>query len=176
MNRILISFLLIASLVQSNRVLADEGMWLPYFLGKKYQEMKALGLNLTQDQLYSLEKASLKDAIVMLDGGNCTGEMISSQGLLLTNHHCGYGEIQAHSSVEHDYLTNGFWAYQLSEELVNPGKTASFLVRIEDVTAKVLEGIDQNTSEQERSAKIEAASSKIEKEAVKGTHYNAKVS
>jgi hypothetical protein len=175
MKKILLSLLLIAGLLSSNQVKADEGMWLPYFLGKKYQEMKALGLNLTQDQLYSINQASMKDAIVMLDGGNCTGEMISSQGLMLTNHHCGYGEIQAHSSVEHDYLTNGFWAYQLSEELINPGKTASFLVRIEDVTSKVLEGISLETSEQDREAKISTAIAKIEKEAVKGTHYNASV-
>ncbi|MCF8294455.1 MAG: S46 family peptidase [Bacteroidales bacterium] len=161
-------------LFQGN-VKADEGMWLPYFLGKKYQEMKALGLSLTQEQLYDINHASLKDAIVMLDGGNCTGEIISSQGLLLTNHHCGYGEIQAHSSVEHDYLTDGFWAYSLGEELVNPGKTASFLVRIEDVTAQVLKEVKATASEQEREQAIQTAIAKLEKDAVKGTHYEAQV-
>ena len=176
MKRKLLVLTLAFTLIFSGNVKADEGMWLPYFLGKKYQEMKALGLNLTQDQLYNLDNPSMKDAIVMLDGGNCTGEIISSQGLLLTNHHCGYGEIQAHSSVEHDYLTDGFWAYNLGEELVNPGKTASFLVRIEDVTAEVLKDVKAGASEAERSQAIQLAVARIEKESIKDTHYEAQVS
>ncbi len=153
---------------------ADEGMWLPFFLGKKYEEMKAMGLKLTPEQLYDINNASLKDAIVALDGGGCTGEMISPKGLLLTNHHCGYGEIQSHSTLEHDYLTDGFWAQNEGEELVNPGKTASFLVRIEDVTERVLEEITNNTSAG-RNGAIRSISQKIEKEATENTHYNAEV-
>ena len=154
---------------------ADEGMWLPFLLGKKYNEMQRLGLKLSPEQLYDINHASLKDAIVMLDGGNCTGEMISDQGLLLTNHHCGYGEIQQHSSVEHDYLTDGFWAFSKDEELVNPGKTASFLVRIEDVTEKVLAGVKDEMTESERAKTIRKAFKDIVKEATEKTDYNAVV-
>ncbi|MBU0488359.1 MAG: S46 family peptidase [Bacteroidetes bacterium] len=138
--------------------IADEGMWIPMLLGEKnYAEMQRLGLKLSPEQLYSINNASLKDAIVMLDHGSCTGEIISDQGLLLTNHHCGYGQIQAHSSVEHDYLTDGFWAKSKEEELPNPGKTVSFLVRIEDVTSKVLNGIKEGMSLTERDEKIAAS-------------------
>ena len=154
---------------------ADEGMWLPFLLGKKYAEMQKLGLKLTQKQLYDINNASLKDAIVMLDHGNCTGEIISSQGLLLTNHHCGYGEIQEHSSVEHDYLTDGFWAMNMNEELVNPDKTASFLVRIEDVSAKVLKNVTDDMSESDRNNEIKSAIKEIKKEAIGDTHYEAMV-
>ena len=163
-------------LVFGGNVRADEGMWLPFLIGqKKYAEMQRLGLKLTKEQLYDINNASLKDAIVQLDGGNCTGEMISAEGLLLTNHHCGYGEIQAHSSVEHDYLTNGFWAMSRDEELANPGKTASFLIRIEDVTEKILKDVTDDMSEAERRVAIKQASSVVEKEAIGETHYEAHV-
>ena len=154
---------------------ADEGMWLPFLLGKKYAEMQKKGLKLTPEQLYDINNASLKDAIVRLDGGGCTGELISPEGLLLTNHHCGYGEIQAHSSVEHDYLTDGFWAMNRQEELVNPGKTASFLVRIEDVTSKVLADVTSEMTEGDRGQIIRKAMGKIEDEAIEGTHFEATV-
>lgn len=154
---------------------SDEGMWLPFLLGKKYAEMQRLGLKLTPEQLYDINNASLKDAIVQLDGGGCTGEMISAQGLLLTNHHCGYGEIQAHSTTDHNYLEDGFWAYKMKEELVNPGKTASFLVRIEDVTEAVLEEVTDDMSESDRGQKISSVRKKIVAEATKDTHYNATV-
>ncbi len=154
---------------------SDEGMWLPFLLGKKYAEMQKLGLKLTAEQLYDINNASLKDAIVQLDGGGCTGEMISAEGLLLTNHHCGYGEIQAHSTTDHNYLEDGFWARKKSEELVNPGKTASFLVRIEDVTEKILAEVNDEMSEQERRGAIRGASQKIVKEATTDTKYNANV-
>lgn len=155
---------------------ADEGMWLPFLIGqKKYAEMQKLGLKLTPQQLYDINNASLKDAIVRLDGGGCTGEMISSEGLLLTNHHCGYGNIQSHSTVDHDYLTDGFWALNRGEELMNEGKTASFLIRIEDVTEQVLANVTDTMSEADRSEAINEAAKKIEKEAIGDTHYEATV-
>ncbi len=119
---------------------AVEGMWVPIFLEKlNADEMKAMGMRITTDDIYHFEKASLKDAVVIF-GGGCTGEMISSKGLLLTNHHCGYGQIQSHSSVENDLLTKGFWAKDASEELKNPGLTATFIRLMEDVTDAVLDG------------------------------------
>ncbi|MCH8545321.1 MAG: S46 family peptidase [Cryomorphaceae bacterium] len=119
---------------------AVEGMWVPIFLEKlNADEMKAMGMRITTEDIYHFEKACLKDAIVIF-GGGCTGEMISSKGLLLTNHHCGYGQIQSHSSVENDLLTNGFWAKNASEELKNPGLSATFIRLMEDVTEAVTNG------------------------------------
>jgi len=120
-------------------VMADEGMWLPCLIGERIADMQSKGCTLSAEDIYSINQASLKDAIVLF-GRGCTGELVSSQGLLLTNHHCGYGQIQRHSSVEHDYLTNGFWAMNRSEELPNPGLTVSFLVRMEDVTDRIADG------------------------------------
>ncbi|MBQ8272376.1 MAG: S46 family peptidase [Tidjanibacter sp.] len=117
-------------------VRADEGMWLPMLIGERIEDMKAKGFELSAEDIYSVNQAALKDAIVLF-GRGCTGELVSGEGLLFTNHHCGYGQIQSHSSVEHDYLTNGFWAMNRSEELPNPGLTVSFLVRMEDVTAQI---------------------------------------
>ncbi|OFX28448.1 MAG: hypothetical protein A2033_14710 [Bacteroidetes bacterium GWA2_31_9] len=162
-------------LLFSSSIYADEGMWLPLLIGKNYAEMQKLGLKLTPEQLYDINHASLKDAIVMLDHGSCTGEMISSEGLMLTNHHCGYGEIQQHSTVEHNYLEDGFWAYSKEEELSNPDKSVSFLVRIDDVTSQVLADVTDVMTESERNSKISSAIKKIEKEAIKGTDYEAKV-
>ncbi len=156
-------------------LVAGEGMWLPFLLKKNIAEMQKMGLKLTAEDLYSVNHSSLKDAIVMLDGGNCTGEIISSQGLLLTNHHCGYGDIQKHSSVDHDYLTDGFWAMSFDEELPNPGKTASFLVRIEDVTDQVLKDVTDEMSADKRGEIIRKAEAEIVEKAIDGTHYNADV-
>ena len=118
---------------------ADEGMWMPYNLsGQTLYEMQQLGCKLTAEQIFDLNKPSLKDAIVQF-GGGCTGELISPEGLLLTNHHCGLGYVQKHATVEHDYLTDGFWAYSKAEELPNPGLTVSFLANVEDVTDAVLQ-------------------------------------
>ncbi len=174
-NRIL-ALLLVAIFGVNFTARSDEGMWLPFLLGQKnYQEMKAMGLKMTPEQLYSVNNSSLKDAIVMLDGGSCTAEAISPEGLILTNHHCGFGEIQAHSTVEHDYLTDGFWAMSKNEELPNPGKKASFLVRIEDVTKRFLKELSDTMSVSERNDKIREMSYTLENESVEGTHYNAKV-
>jgi Peptidase S46 len=121
---------------------AAEGMWIPALLQSLNEgDMKAMGLKLSAEDIYSVNKSSLKDAIVLF-GGGCTAEVISTQGLILTNHHCGFSQIQSHSSVEHDYLTDGFWAMTKADELANPGLTATFIVRIEDVTSKILEGTE----------------------------------
>ncbi|MDD4848071.1 MAG: S46 family peptidase [Bacteroidales bacterium] len=131
-------------------VKADEGMWLPYMLNNQsLSEMQRMGCRLTADQIFSLNQPSIKDAIVQF-GGGCTGEVISAEGLLLTNHHCGLGQIQKHSSLEHDYLQDGFWSMNKKEELPNPGLTVSFLNHVEDVTDIILDGIEVNATETER--------------------------
>ena len=154
---------------------ADEGMWIPMFIESlNYQEMKEMGLKLTPDEIYSVNNSSLKDAIAIF-GRGCTSELISDKGLLLTNHHCGYGRIQAHSSVEHDYLTEGFWAETLEDELPNPGLSATFLIRIEDVTEEILKDITFDMTEEERSKKIREIANALEDKATEGSHYNASV-
>ena len=131
------------------------GMWIPSLLqGMNEKEMKNLGMKMTAADIYSVNKSSLKDAVPHFNGG-CTSEVISPKGLLLTNHHCGFDAIQNHSSVEHDYLTNGFWAYKMDEELPNEGMVVTFIVKIEDVTTKVLEGTASLTSEAEKQKKIQ---------------------
>ena len=112
------------------------GMWIPSLLkGMNETEMKNLGMKITAEDIYSVNKSSFKDAVPHFDGG-CTAEVISPKGLILTNHHCGYDNIQSHSTVEHDYLTNGFWAYKMDEELPNKDLFVTFIVRIEDITIK----------------------------------------
>ena len=140
---------------------ADEGMWLPYSInGQNLADMQRLGCRLTAEQIFSFNQPSLKDAIVQF-GGGCTGELISPEGLLLTNHHCGLSYVQSHASVEHDYLQDGFWARSKAEELPNEGLTVSFLTYIEDVTAEILKGIDDNTSETDRAKIIQENGKKI---------------
>ena len=127
-------FLSVAAAILAFPVLADEGMWLlPLLKQQKFAEMQALGLRLSEQEVYSAEAPSLKDAVVRF-GGGCTGEMISPDGLVLTNHHCGYSSIQRHSTLEHDYLTDGFWAMSRDKELPNPGLTVTFIDKIDDVT------------------------------------------
>ncbi|MBU2650328.1 MAG: S46 family peptidase [Bacteroidetes bacterium] len=147
-NVLLLTFILSISIPSIS--LADEGMWIPMLL-KKYNEkdMQEMGMKLSADDIYNINHTSLKDAIVIF-GGGCTGALVSDQGLLLTNHHCGYGSIQRHSSLENDYLTDGFWAMSREKELPNPGLRVTFLVRMDDVTARVLEGIDDNMREKVR--------------------------
>jgi len=154
---------------------ADEGMWLLPLIEKlNIGTMTNMGLKLTAEDIYSINKASMKDAIVIF-GGGCTGEIVSPEGLLLTNHHCGYGSIQKHSSLEHDYLANGFWAMNRNEELPNPGLSVTFLVRIEDVTPRVLGKTNTTMTEAERSEAVYAESSAIAAEAIKDTQYRAMV-
>ena len=123
------------------------GMWVPSLLeGMNAQEMAQLGMKMSVNDIYDVNNSSLKDAIAHF-GGGCTSEIISPNGLLLTNHHCGYGQIQSHSSVEHDYLKDGFWAKSYEEELPNEGLSATFIKRIDDVTAQVFEGISNDMDE-----------------------------
>lgn len=138
-------FFLIIAVAFSLPVVADEGMWLlPLLKQQKFPEMKELGLKLQDYDIYSPDSASLKDAVVIF-GGGCTGEIVSPDGLLLTNHHCGYGSIQQHSTLEHDYLTDGFWAATRDQELPNPGLTVTFIDKIEDVTDYVLKNLEMDT-------------------------------
>jgi hypothetical protein len=131
------------------------GMWIPSLLqGMNEKEMKNLGMKMTAADIYSVNKSSLKDAVPHFNGG-CTSEVISPKGLLLTNHHCGFDAIQNQSSVDHDYLTNGFWAYKMSEELPNEDLVVTFIVKIEDVTSKVLEGTTALATELEKQKKIQ---------------------
>ena len=158
------------------KVKADEGKWLLMFLDKQtYKDMKAKGLKLTPKQIYDINNASLKDAVIQF-GRGCTGEIVSDQGLILTNHHCGYSSIQYHSTVDHDYLSNGFWAYNKREELPTPGLTAKFFIRMEDVTDQVLKGVDNTTTEEQRSDAVRRNSKKIIEEVTKGNDYTAEVS
>ncbi|WP_237717905.1 S46 family peptidase [Pontibacter sp. BAB1700] len=151
----------------------DEGMWLPMLLKQLNEaEMQKKGMKLSAEDIYSINQSSLKDAIVSF-GGFCTGEMISSEGLLLTNHHCGYGQIQSHSSVEKDYLTEGFWAMNREQELPNPGLFATFIVRMEDVTQQILAGIPANVTEAEREKMVQQNIAKVRQQATAGTHYDA---
>ncbi|MBT5438301.1 MAG: S46 family peptidase [Flavobacteriales bacterium] len=138
---------------------ADEGMLIPSLIKAFESDMKAKGMKLSAEDIYSVNQSSIKDAIFQF-GGGCTSEIVSSKGLLLTNHHCGYSQIQSHSSLENNYIENGYWAKDLSEELANPGLTAMRIVRIEDVTQKIKDGlsIDQ-----------------IVQEAIEGTHYEGEV-
>lgn len=180
MKRIL-SILLGFTLIFNLNLRADEGMWLLSMLGKNYADMQKAGFKLTPEDIYSVNNGSIKDALIGLgnDGAPfrhfCTGEIVSDQGLFFTNHHCGFGAIQAHSSVEHDYLKDGFWAYSKDQELSNPGTTASVLIRMEDVTNRVLAELKDEMSEDDRNAKIKEISKIISDEAVKGTYYNAYV-
>jgi hypothetical protein len=158
------------------RARADEGMWLlPLINELNISAMQEMGLQLTADQIYNINASSLKDAVGALDHGSCTSELISPEGLLLTNHHCGFDEIQYHSSVEHDYLTNGFWAMTREEELPNPGKTVSFLIRMEDVSERINSGLNDSMTEEARNDTINVISEIIRLEAVEGTHYEARV-
>ncbi len=173
--RKLLAILVILVTFSASQARADEGMWLLPLIEKlNIGTMTEMGLKLTAEDIYSINQASLKDAIVIF-GGGCTGEIVSAQGLLLTNHHCGYGQIQNHSTVEHDYLNNGFWAMSKEEELPNPGLSVTFLVRIEDVTARVLGKTSPDMTEAARREAVQAESAAITSEAIKGTHYNARV-
>ena len=167
----ILSVLLILILSLGFRVKADEGMWLLPLIEKlNIGTMTQMGLKLSAEDIYSLNKACLKDAVVIF-GGGCTGEVVSSQGLILTNHHCGYGSIQQHSSVDHDYLKNGFWARTREEELPNPGLAVTFLIRVEDVTDQVLANVKPGMSESDRTAAINDARTAVEKKASEGNSY-----
>ena len=154
----------------------DEGMWLPMFIKDyNYEQMQKLGLKLTEEQLYNINNSSLKDAIVQLGGGFCTGEMISNEGLMLTNHHCGYQFIFNHSTEENDYLKNGFWAMSKAEELPNEDFTVSFLIRMEDVTHLVLDSLKEGISDANRKKAIEKTITKLKKDNSENDTYTVSV-
>ena len=160
MKRILFTIVMLTGTFMA---MADEGMWLPSLIGQRIGDMQAKGFRLSAEDIYNINEASLKDAVVLF-GRGCTGELVSSEGLLLTNHHCGYGQIQKHSSVEHDYLRDGFWAMSRDEELPNEGLTVSFLERMEDVTNIILKGWEPQMSEEERTKLVSANSGALIKE------------
>ena len=153
---------------------ADGGMWLPLFLNYNEAEMQSLGFKLTAEDVYSVNHHSMKDA-VMLFGGGCTGELISSQGLVLTNHHCGYSYVQSHSTMEQNHLQNGFWAKSKSEEIPMEGLTVTFLVYMEDVTTSVLKDVTDEMDEAKRKTVINNNINDVIKKATEGTSYKASI-
>ncbi len=153
--------------------LAEEGMIIPSLIAAFEDDMKAMGMKLSADEIYSVNNSSLKDAILHFNGG-CTAELVSSEGLLLTNHHCGFSQIQSHSSVENDYLKNGFWAKTRAEELKNPGLYVDRVVRIEDVSETVLFGTE-GLNDQQKAMKMEENIAALVSDATKGNNYSARV-
>lgn len=146
---------------------ADEGMWLPQLLNKLNENrMKSLGMKISAEDIYSINRGSLKDAVVSF-GGFCTGEIISTKGLVLTNHHCGFDQIQNHSSLEHNYIRDGFWAMNHAQELPNNGLFVTFIVRIDDVTARVMQGVTKGMKESERQALIDKNIAEVRKSAAR---------
>ena len=171
MKYIKILFLFIVAQVTAQQ----GGMWIPSLLeGMNEQEMTSLGSKLTAKDIYDVNNSSLKDAIVHFNGG-CTSEVISPEGLILTNHHCGFGQIQSHSSLENDYLKDGFWAMSKKEELPNEGLYVEFIVRIDDVTTKALNGVTNTMTEREKQSTIDKNINEITKSAKKETWQNIKV-
>ncbi len=171
MKKLLVSFAFVLTIFRSY---ADEGMWLPLLLGEQvYKDMLKRGLKLKPEQLYSINKASIKDAIVIF-GGGCTGEIVSDQGLLFTNHHCGYGAIAAASTVEANYLRDGFWASDKSKEIASKNLSVSFLNRIEDVTAKVMDALG-NTAGAERNQKLQTFTAELVKATTGGDEFKSAV-
>lgn len=177
MKKIFLSIAIIAGIIGSSK--ADEGMWLPMLVKRlNAEDMAKKGCKLTADEIYNVNNSSVKDAIAQLGTngrGFCTSEIVSDKSLLFTNHHCAYAAIQSHSTVEHNYLDNGFWAKSFTEELPVQGLTASILVRMDDVTAKVLEGISDTTSLANRRKMIAEATKKIETENSEDGKYTALV-
>ena len=151
---------------------ADEGMWIPMLLQRNEAAMQKAGMHISAKDIYDINNASLKDA-VLLFGGWCTGEFVSHEGLVLTNHHCGYSYIVKHSTVEHDYLTNGFWAMTREQEIPCPGLTVTRLVYMQDVTKEVLDGVTEGMSEGDRETTIENNIKAVSAKATEGTHYKA---
>lgn len=159
------------------KVSADEGMWLPLLVDRlNYTDMQEMGLQLTADEIYSINHSSLKDAIVSMNDGMCTAFMVSKEGLMMTNHHCGLEYITENSiKYNSDYIQNGFWAFDKKQELYNPNLTATFLVRVEDVTSKVLGKVNNSMSSEDWHTAVDEISAQLEKEATKGTYYKAEV-
>ena len=172
MKKVFLTLLVLTLTIGITR--AGEGMWIPMLLQYNEKEMQEMGMRITAEDIYSINHSSLKDAIVLF-GGGCTGEIVSDYGLLLTNHHCGYDYIQKHSSVEHDYLTNGFWAMNRSQELPCPGLTVIFLREMRDVTEKVLYNVNDDMDETERQQLINENMKKLIAEVEKTTPYKVSI-
>jgi hypothetical protein len=170
------SILIVALIILSKTFLiAGEGMWIPMLLQSlNEKEMQDMGMKFTADDIYSINHSSMKDAILLF-GRGCTSEIISNQGLLLTNHHCGFSAIQKHSSVEHDYLTDGFWAMSREEELVNPGLTATLMVEMRDISKEVNNGVQVDMTENERNAMISDNIKTLVEGFEKQSEYKAKI-
>ena len=162
----------VVSILVSISALAHEGMWIPSLLKALEDDMQAKGLKLSAEDIYSINQSSLKDAIVHF-GGGCTAEVVSNQGLILTNHHCGYYNIQQHSSLENDYLKDGFWAMNRGQELINEGLTATFIERIEDVTTKLNIGVTRNMDVTQANIIRQRNGQELLKNAVQGTKLDA---
>ncbi len=172
MRKLLLTLFIVLSFSFNMR--ADEGMWIPMLLQNNEKEMQEMGMNITVEDIYSINNSSMKDAIVLFDGG-CTGEIVSEKGLLLTNHHCGFDWIQYHSTVEHDYLTHGFWAMNIDEELPCPGISAVMLKKMEDVTDRVLDGVTKETPNDERAEIVNNNIKKIIEETKANTDYQLSI-
>lgn len=171
MKQLKVTFLIL-TLLLSPLAKADEGMFLPFLIGRSYEDMKKHGLRLTAEEIYSVNKSSLKDAVISF-GGFCTGEIISDKGLILTNHHCGYDAIAGASTKDKNHLDNGFWAKNHGEEIAIPGLSATFVIRMEDVTSTILKGLPAGLKSDERAAKVQELSRTLIEDATRGTHYKA---
>jgi hypothetical protein len=173
MNRKLLFTIVLLTIFKT--AISGEGMWLPLLIDSlNIVDMKNKGFQLTAEDIYSLTQPSLKDAVVLF-GNGCTGELISPDGLVITNHHCGYSRIQSHSTVDNNYLTNGFWAASQEEELPNPGLTVTFLIRMENITDLVLAGVPDTVAEGMRNRMVRENAGRIIRMATSGTHYDAEV-
>lgn len=168
-----ISLVTIALIFSIFRVSAEEGMLIPSLIKAFEDDMQAMGMKLSAEDIYSVNSSSIKDAVLHF-GGGCTAELVSDQGLLLTNHHCGFSQVQSHSSLENDYIKFGFWAKSIDKELTNPGLTASRIVRIEDMTKIVFDGTDGLTG-QKYSDRIESNIATLIRDATTGNHYEAEI-
>ncbi len=172
MKKSIITLLIVMAMLRSYAI---EGMYLPLLLKQlNEKEMQSMGMKLTAEDIYSVNRSSLKDAIVIF-GRGCTGEVISTEGLVLTNHHCGYGAIQRHSSLARDYLTDGFWAMNRNEELPNQGLTVTFLVSMDNVTSRVLQGVSDDMTERKRDSVVRLNTRKIEKLAADSSGLTAQI-
>lgn len=170
MKKILFSLLILTAFSAT----AQEGMWLPALLQQNEEQMHKQGFTLTADDVYAVNHTSMKDAVVLF-GGGCTGEVISDEGLVLTNHHCGFSAVLAASTVEHNYLKDGFWSYNRSEEIPSPGLSVTFIISMEDVTDKIIPSLTSDLTEQQRTDKVREISAELVKNAIAGTHYGAYV-
>src|SRR6185295_7692314 len=165
---LVILFVSIATLAR-----ADESMWHPFLLEKlNEKQMKSLGMKISAKDIYNINKGSLKDAVVSF-GGFCTGEVISSKGLVLTNHHCGFDAIQNHSTLDRNYIRDGFWAKSYAEELPNPGLFVTFIVRIEDVSKQLLNGVTPTMTESERQSQVDRNGAELLRSVKKETYQSA---